>query len=531
VKENGTQEVIAPWQIADADMPSRVSTLNAFRPDFNGALIQFLIGLVQTTLAPEDEVEWAVGLENPPSSDEIKSSFSSVADAFNLGGQGYRFMQDSASADGKPQPIDTLLIGMPGENTIKNNTDFFFKRNSVEGLCPRCAAMALLTLQVNGPAGGVGHRTGLRGGGPLTCIIQGSNIWETVWLNILPQDLFYRGSSSSEKKDDMDIFPWMGPLRTSEGGKNGLKTSVMDVNALQMFWGMGRRIYLDLDGCVSGTCDICDNPSDTLLTTVRTKTYGIWYDETWRHILTPYYMPQDVSLPVHCNPGGITYKHWLGLVQSDTDNNRQVAGVVTRFQNVQGILQDKLPPKPRLWAFGYDLENVKARCWYESLMPLTTVNESIRDDYEHHVAQFVKTADYIQSMVHACVKDAMYKSESQPGKGLDKSVKKKGNVTIVKTRFWAETEPIFHSTLNSLENALENGQDVSGVKREWLNNVRLVCFSLFDFYSQSMYVADFKPKRIVTARKRLKMTISPGAPKIKSMLELTKPEGEERKEV
>ena len=45
-----------PWQIVEAENP--VIEINAPRPDFQGALYQFMIGLLQTCFAPEDEDEW-----------------------------------------------------------------------------------------------------------------------------------------------------------------------------------------------------------------------------------------------------------------------------------------------------------------------------------------------------------------------------------------------------------------------------------------------------------------------------------------
>jgi CRISPR system Cascade subunit CasA len=56
IRQNGQADTIAPWQIAEADNP--VVEINAPRPDFQGALYQLLIGLLQTCFAPEDEDKW-----------------------------------------------------------------------------------------------------------------------------------------------------------------------------------------------------------------------------------------------------------------------------------------------------------------------------------------------------------------------------------------------------------------------------------------------------------------------------------------
>jgi len=507
---------VAPWELFDQSRCDANVILATPRPDFQGSVIQFLIGLVQSTIPPINEEAWVKGLQSLPSSGQVKSGFESVSSAFNLGGEGYRFMQDPACADGKKQAIDTLVIGMPGENTLKMNSDLFLKRDTIQQICPSCAAMTLMTLQMNGPPGGAGHRTGLRGGGPLSTVVLGKSLRETIWLNVLPEDELYLGSPGDRKSSYPDIFPWMGPLRTSEAGT---KTGISDVSQLQQFWGMGRRILLDIDQTKEGTCDMCGLSTKTALTSFQTKPYGINYDESWRHVLTPYYQSGDDHFPVHVQSEGITYRHWLGLVQNDPEDGREIARVVQRFRNIQADLSGLLPPTPQLWAFGYDLDNVKARCWYDSYMPLVRVSDRIREEYEISIAQIVRAARYVNDTLHGCVKDALYKSERND---VSKSQKNTKNISIVKSRFWSETEPLFYSTLTGLMEKSENGESVDPVKRQWIAEARKTALDLFDFYSQTQYVDEYRPKAITGARKRLAMTVSPGAPKIMKILSLKK---------
>lgn len=68
VRRNGKRERIAPLQLtADAEDP--VIDVLAPRPDFRGALYQFLIALLQTACAPEDLNEWKECWEEPLSAD------------------------------------------------------------------------------------------------------------------------------------------------------------------------------------------------------------------------------------------------------------------------------------------------------------------------------------------------------------------------------------------------------------------------------------------------------------------------------
>lgn len=97
---------------------------------------------------------------------------------------------DLTKNDGERNNIDHILMEMPGDQTLAKNTDHFLKQDTIKNICLPCCAMALFTLQTNAPARGRGHRTSLRGGGPLTTLIMGRTLWETIWLNVITRDSF-----------------------------------------------------------------------------------------------------------------------------------------------------------------------------------------------------------------------------------------------------------------------------------------------------------------------------------------------------
>src|SRR5690606_39878644 len=53
-RASGQQDWVAPWQIAEPD----IVALDSVRADFNGALVQFLIGLIQTTTPMDSHAQW-----------------------------------------------------------------------------------------------------------------------------------------------------------------------------------------------------------------------------------------------------------------------------------------------------------------------------------------------------------------------------------------------------------------------------------------------------------------------------------------
>ena len=109
-RRDGTQEKIAPWQITEGFVHNPVVSLNSVRADFNGALAQFLIGLVQTSAAPSGEDEWEDSFVSPPAPEMLREKLMTIHHAFELGADGPRFMQDLEKLDVKPKGIFSLLI-------------------------------------------------------------------------------------------------------------------------------------------------------------------------------------------------------------------------------------------------------------------------------------------------------------------------------------------------------------------------------------------------------------------------------------
>ncbi len=490
-RRNGERERIAPWQITANHDGNPVIALDAPRPDFSGALIQFLIGLVQTVAPPKEEEAWFLLYENPPSPEPLQELFKRVEGAFNLDGDGPRFMQDFEPLAGKEHGIGKLLIETPGEETERENTDHFNKRGKIFGLCLPCTASALFTLQTNGPEGGRGILTGLRGGGPLSTVVLGDTLWETIWINVLEEQRFLGACGNPDKQGIADRFPWMAPTRTSE---RGLKTTPFDVHPAQLYWGMPRRIRLDTIGMGRGVCDVCGKEAEDRLGRFYTRPQGTDFYGAWRHPLTPIRRTAETVLPIHCRPGGISYRHWMGIVQEDKEEDREPALVVHVFHYDR---QEYLPRKLfRLWAFGYDLKQMKARCWYESTMPLFHIPQSIRNEFEGHVAVLVKAANEIGKNTRWCLEKAWFKESKKPKKT-------RRDMSYVDAFFCQGTENDFFSALGSLREELGAGVDTIPVKVGWHKVLCGYSEWIFDLFAQSSPVGYGDPRRIALARRDL----------------------------
>ena len=145
ITQSGRRLTIKPADIVREIAQDPIVQFDLSRPDFNGAIIQFFIGLLQTCCPPHDNSAWATWVDTPPSVSDLESRFLKAQSAFNFDGDGPRFMQDldTKVADFDPKSISALFIDEPGDQTLKFNKDLFVKRRGLIGLSYPMAAMAL----------------------------------------------------------------------------------------------------------------------------------------------------------------------------------------------------------------------------------------------------------------------------------------------------------------------------------------------------------------------------------------------------
>ncbi|MCB1201701.1 MAG: type I-E CRISPR-associated protein Cse1/CasA [Leptospiraceae bacterium] len=494
IRKDGTEELIRPSQITADYNKNPIERINAARPDFTGALYQFLIGIMQTVMTPNDNDEWVKYAEEPPTVEQLDELFQREKNAFNLDGNKPRFMQDYDLEPADENPISGLFIEAPGANTIKLNKDHFIKRGYIQKVCAACAATALFTLQTNAPSGGVGHRTSLRGGGPMTVLYapKGSEddpftLWLTVWYNIVNSETLKK-TGASAKKSKASVYPWMAPTTTSEA-KTGKTVTGKDIHYCQVYWSMPRRIVISKPIEEAGICDICGIQQDTFFTDYTTKNYGIDYSEQILHPLSPYYLAdkQGTLLPTHPQPGGFSYRNWPILALSITEGSEPP---ITLFD-----LKNRLTKQSEksIFVFGYDMDNMKARCWYEATMPLYNIPKTIEQDVTSKITGLISAAEQVVYNTREAVKKAWYK---RPGD-------KKGDVSFIENTFWEGTESFFFEQVTALIDFYQNKagtESIQSVMKSW--HAKLVNFSLdlFEQYVERYPIQWEDPEQIINAR-------------------------------
>jgi CRISPR system Cascade subunit CasA len=132
---------------------------------------------------------------------------------------------------------------------------------------------------------------------------------------------------------------------------------------------------------------------------------------TWgrAHPLTPHYAVKAGGeyLPVHPQPGGIGYRHWLGLVLQSPDGLRLPAEAIATWRRDR--MRDAGRDQGRLIAAGYDMDSMKARFFVESEMPLPGAADPTGQlRLDELATRLVRAADLVANLLRDAVRAALF---------------------------------------------------------------------------------------------------------------------------
>lgn len=429
VRRTGGRDVIRPDQIAEPD----VLFPDWPRADLNLACLELLIGLVYLACPPQDADDWAA---RKPDQQALRAALAPLAPAFNLLGDGPRFLQDFDAIDGSLNPPDMLFIDSAGGSTAKKNADLMVKRARYPRLDPALAAMALYTLQAFAPSGGAGNRTSMRGGGPMVTLVrpEAPGLWPLIWANV--PDGVALGA------DELDELPWMRPTETSEPKgekKKGQVTVPPDGDLLppEMFFGQPRRLRLVEEG--------------GQITGVIQTPWGTNY-EGWVHPLSPYYHVKNEVLPKHPKPGAFGYRNWRGIVLLNDGADRA--------QCLETFLKRTDSAPCRLLVGGWAMSNMSPLdfIWSEApVFPLDPEGEDL-------AGRLVEAAEQAGYALANAVRQGWGEDDLTTGAGAR-----------AREMFFAATQAPFEARLRDVV----NGQGARAPE-DWLTDLRGAALRIFD---------------------------------------------------
>lgn len=499
---SGESRLISPLQLLDEDDPPE--ELDAIRPDFNVALAQFLVGLMQW-LAPDDEAEWrriAQGRERP----ELER-LHEIASCFEFDNGPRRFMQDMDFEPDEAGDLSALLLEAPGGKTLRDNTDLFVKRSEGTAMSLPIAAQALLTLQINAPAGGQGHRTSVRGGGPVSMLLwpakldgQTTPLWRKLWINTLVLE----GDAPRLEV----VFPWMAPCLTSEGGRDvhtclaGQPPSEIE-EVLLCYFATPRRIRLHFEA--DGICSLTGQRGPCA-TAMETRNYGANYrSDLFQHPLSPYYMDKSGGfLPAHVRETGFTYADWI-LTCEDSEQVRMPRAL--RMDRLGMELRAQLPVDP-VWASGFAMDNMKCLAWHEVRFRHLDLDEERKAPVLHEVHAWLDGVDHVRRELSRQLRLAWGASGS-------------GDTSVAERELFSRTEEAFHQMvgeLAALDGVTEQQrmQCLQDMRRRWQRQLADVAMRIFQQHAERGDAAEASVQaleRVALAHRNLSQAVHGGLAK------------------
>jgi len=557
---HGENKPIKAYEVVQND----IVALDAPRADFTAALMQFLIGLLQTVSAPENPRAWRKLFSQPPSEDELKNKFEGIKDAFYLDGDGYRFLQDALAINtGEIRPIEEMIFGAPGESGKGKNQDFFVKQNNIDGLCYSCAAAALLTANIFAEDGGRGYFQSMRGNGFVSCLVQldeqqsDKSLWKNLWLNIVEDNI--ESIIDPERNfywiKDLPDRPYVDRLERTKLKINDLKTKKKEnkrhtlkneiderikqleiesnrikkeidslgdnkivypeSGSLHAHWAWMRRYFLNTKGTINGQCSLCHNVDELVTNFYKTGKGYKYPKEEWQnaHPFSPsikYHREnynkdnlkyKDKMLALKMTKNGLPYTYWQDFLTQTKE--RTPAKVVNRH-----LKEKRSKEQLIIWSFGYAMDSNSPKGWYESKTPFYLLEEKEhREFFEAEIDRYIQAANIIANnrtgyLVYA-IKNAWFDENKDKNKVQKKSFNNDKASEIAKC-FWNNTESKFYELVKTLYDHAGKLTDEkkAELRQDWYRHIKQEAETLFDRWAFRASMQT-NPRRIANAHNRL----------------------------
>jgi CRISPR system Cascade subunit CasA len=505
--------------ILDTDDPP--VAIVAPRADFHLGLMEFLVAVFATLDPANSDRSWLERFRRPATKRQLEEAIAAAIPYFELAGEGVTFMQELGDFGGKRVSAGALFIEGPGAISVENNTDVFTRRLRTQTLSRRSAALALYVHQNFAPSGGKGYRTSVRGGGPLTTLVNLQRIagrqptlFQQVWANVP------KGEAAAADEYPR-IFPWAVPTRTSADGR---QTTPEDVNPLQMFWGMPRRVRLHLEENVDRIpCDLTGEIDTHVCRTVEVRDYGTNYT-TWMHPLTPYRRidPKSEEMYRVAAPADrFGFRHWPGAAFETPGASVKPAACVSTF------VAERLPNLRRegvefgIYAAGYAMDSAKVLGFVEGNMPaLVEPDPAKRKAIGELLSHLVEATAYAEAILGIAIRKAVQREDAGDATPIE----------AAKRRLWDDLEGRFRILFEGITS--DAALDPEARAKEWLGELRRAQLSIFDDVAPIDAFSTLNPAPIVEARRLLTLCLAGYAEsgrKLYKLLGLAVPEGSKKK--
>ncbi|MBA7556496.1 hypothetical protein ES705_49205 [subsurface metagenome] len=197
------------------------------------------------------------------------------------------------------------------------------------------------------------------------------------------------------------------------------------------------------------------------------------------------------------------YPDWLSLALVNDPTKAQTAKVIQSFvEKKKWLISNN---RYRIWCSGYDMDNMKARCWYDQTMPIILVPADKRVLFIDDIQKMVAAADTAANILQNQVKAAWFKRPKDA----------KGDTSFIRASFWEYTETIFYTIAYNIRDAIVTGATTVPILENWCKVIKDSAEHLFDRFALQDTDEVKNMKRIAEASKALSNILR--SPKTKSI--------------
>lgn len=519
VTRKGARRWLSFAELAD-DSPDAPVDFDWPRADFNMAAYEFAIGVATLALRPTRETDWLRLWRAEADPDELREKLAPLLHAFELDGDGPRFMQEFGGLErtdnSKIWPIEWILIDSAAENTEAKNSDVLTRRRRYGALGAPAAAMALYALQQFAPSGGSGNRTSMRRGGPMTTLVapgaphgERPSLWRIILANLV-----VREQNDFDNDDLPKILSWLAPTLVSDKahGERVIHELDGDTHPLHCFFGMPRRISLRISG--AGLCPMTGVEAPLAHDFVQ-KPWGANYG-LWAHPLTPYRRQKEGDTPYSTRPKSARfgYSDWISVTVGTKEGllAQPAANVgAARRGGRRELLSGAGTSDASLRIGGWVTKNATAIAYLSAEQPLHLASsDEAQIALDTTAIAFARAADEAANALVAALRAALFSEGAKPA--TDRAVFEDARAT-----FYELTENDFHEALDATLSDGAPNNDAPA--RAWLAIVSRAVAAAFDGCAPVPIDAPERAQRIAAAYRQLRFALAGYGPQGKRLFE------------
>lgn len=241
------------------------------RDDLELACLQLLICMTQVMFLPVGDQELRLRIAHLLSPQEFEQGIKPCLDWFDLDHETQPFMQTRGVIAPEVTPIQKLLIGLPAGN----NHAFFNEPGEVTNLSGSITAIALFNQASNCPSFGRGYKGSLRGNAPITTLVSGANLRETVWNNVLTLGRVQERLPGWKLDFTKDQPTWIRPIAVDS------KIPWSEIGLVRgLFW---QPIKVELNKGENSVCDVLGGEESPTYSSFRQQPFKFVVDGVWPH--------------------------------------------------------------------------------------------------------------------------------------------------------------------------------------------------------------------------------------------------------